>query len=70
MLICSSGLATTVARSPPCALSLPPPTSLCSHIFLQQVQQSYEYFDADRSNSLNFDEIHNALTHAGAPRHA
>lgn len=35
------------------------------HEFLTNVQQSFEYFDQDRSNSLSYDEIYNALTHAG-----
>lgn len=35
------------------------------HVFLSQVQQSFEYFDADRSNSLDYDEISSALAHAG-----
>jgi galactose-1-phosphate uridylyltransferase len=30
---------------------------------------SFEYFDKDRSNSLNYDEILCALQHAGAPQH-
>eukprot|EP00878_Enallax_costatus_P011154 GHUV01011648.1.p1 GENE.GHUV01011648.1~~GHUV01011648.1.p1 ORF type:complete len:111 (+),score=35.27 GHUV01011648.1:306-638(+) len=36
------------------------------HEFLTNVQQSFEFFDKDRSNSLNYEEISNALQHAGA----
>jgi Ca2+-binding EF-hand superfamily protein len=35
------------------------------HEFLTNVQQSFEFFDKDRSNSLNYEEISNALQHAG-----
>lgn len=35
------------------------------HCFLSQVQQSFEYFDADRSGGLDYDEIASALSHAG-----
>lgn len=31
---------------------------------------SFEYFDKDRSNSLNYDEILCALQHAGALQHS
>jgi hypothetical protein len=31
--------------------------------------RSFEYFDKDRSNSLNYDEILCALQHAGARQH-
>eukprot|EP00775_Hariotina_reticulata_P010919 gene10918-11074_t len=35
------------------------------HEFLTNVQQSFEFFDKDRSNTLNYDEISCALQHAG-----
>lgn len=35
------------------------------HEFLTNVQASFDYFDHDRSNSLSYDEIHSALSHAG-----
>lgn len=35
------------------------------HEFLTNVQQSFEFFDRDRSNSLNYEEIRSALQHAG-----
>lgn len=39
------------------------------HEFLTNVQHSFEYFDQDRSNSLSYDEIYLALTHAGGYDH-
>ncbi len=37
------------------------------HEFLTNVQHSFEYFDQDKSNSLSYDEIFQALSHAGGP---
>ncbi|KAI8476982.1 MAG: EF-hand [Monoraphidium minutum] len=35
------------------------------HEFLTNVQQSFDFFDQDRTNSLSLEEISNALSHAG-----
>jgi len=36
------------------------------HSFLTSVQQSFTYFDRDRSNTLEINEVLQALKHAGA----
>jgi hypothetical protein len=63
LLVLHDAASTPNLCAPVCTLGVPLPPQL--HEFLTNVQHSFEYFDQDRSNSLSYDEIFNALTHAG-----